>query len=137
MSSTTIASRAASHSPKDVLARRVDGALSDLSAIMSGDRPSEPVFRSDADALSLIRHDTAHVLAQDVSELFPGTALATGPATEQGFFYDFAVERPLTDDDLERIEARMPDIVNRDEAIIREAWNRESGLAWCRANRQH
>ncbi|MFT8371165.1 MAG: threonine--tRNA ligase [Acetobacter sp.] len=136
MSSTTIASRAASHSPKDVLARRVDGALSDLSAIMSGDRPSEPVFRSDVDALSLIRHDTAHVLAQAVSELFPGTALATGPATEPGFFYDFAAERPFTDDDLVRIEARMHEIVDRDEAIIRDEWTRESALAWCQENRQ-
>lgn len=136
MSSTTIASRSASYSPKDVLARRVDGALFDHSTLLSGDRPSEPVFRSDADALSLIRHDTAHVLAQAVSELFPGTALATGPATEQGFFYDFAAERAFTDDDLARIEARMHEIVDRDEPIIREEWKRESALAWCQENGQ-
>lgn len=136
MSSTTTMSHPESEVSRNVLARRVDGALFDLSAIMLGERPSEPVFRSDADALSLIRHDTAHILAQAVSELFPGTALATGPATEHGFFYDFAAEHAFTDDDLPRIEARMHEIVDRDETIIREEWKRETALAWCQENGQ-
>jgi len=136
MSSTTIVPRPASHVSQDILARRMDGIVCDLSAILSDDRTSEPVLRSDADALSLIRHDTAHVLAQAVSELFPGTVLATGPATEQGFFYDFAVEHAFTDEDLARIEARMHEIVDRDETIIREEWKRESALAWCQENGQ-
>ncbi|MBF0886460.1 threonine--tRNA ligase [Gluconobacter sphaericus] len=135
MLSTTISSRPSSHQPKDMLACRVDGIINDLSST-AGDQLADPVFRSDTEALSLIRHDTAHVLAQAVSELFPNTALATGPATEQGFFYDFAAEHAFTDDDLIRIESRMHEIIDRDETIVREEWDRERALSWCRENGQ-
>ncbi|GLQ64138.1 threonine--tRNA ligase [Gluconobacter cerinus] len=113
----------------------MDGIINDLSST-TADQLVDPVFRSDTEALSLIRHDTAHVLAQAVSELFPNTALATGPATEQGFFYDFAAGHAFTDDDLIRIESRMHEIIDRDETIVREEWDRERALSWCGENGQ-
>lgn len=126
-----------SHSrASNILAWRKGDTVTDLASLAEPGASHEPVRRSDPEALSLIRHDAAHVLAQAVSELFPGTALAIGPATEQGFFYDFDPEEPFTPDDLERIEARMHEIVDRHEPIIREEWDREAALAWCSRNGQ-
>src|SRR5690606_4328104 len=84
------------------------------------------------DALDLLRHDAAHVMAEAVQELYPGTQITFGPATETGFYYDFARNEPFTPDDLEKIEARMREIVDRDEAIAREVWDRDEAVRWFR-----
>jgi threonyl-tRNA synthetase len=81
------------------------------------------------DVLDVIRHDTAHVLAQAVQELFPGTQVTIGPNIEDGFFYDFAREEPFSLDDLPKIEARMREIVDRDEKIVREEVDRDAAIA--------
>jgi threonyl-tRNA synthetase len=84
---------------------------------------------SDEEGVDLMRHDCAHVLAEAVQELFPDTQVTIGPVIENGFYYDFARETPFSLDDLEKIEARMRDIVDRDEEIIREVWNRDEAIA--------
>jgi threonyl-tRNA synthetase len=109
---------------KDALAVKVNGALRDLAREIERDAPIEIVTRGHADALELLRHDAAHVLAQAAQELYPGTQITFGPSTETGFYYDFVRDAPFTPDDLEQIEARMHEIVDRDEAISREVWDR-------------
>ncbi len=115
---------------KDALAIKVDGALRDLAFEIAEDAAVEIVTRGHADALALLRHDAAHVLAEAVQELFPGTQVTFGPATEDGFYYDFARAEPFTPEDLETIEARMHEIVDRDEALSREVWPRDEAVAY-------
>jgi threonyl-tRNA synthetase len=108
------------------LAGRVDGRLVDTSFPIETDVSLGIVTAKDeADALELLRHDAAHVMAQAVQELYPGTQVTIGPAIENGFYYDFARDEPFTPDDLERIESRMREIVKRDLPIVREVWDRE------------
>ncbi|MHA1599697.1 MAG: threonine--tRNA ligase, partial [Alphaproteobacteria bacterium] len=102
--------------------------LADLSTPIEADAAIEIVTRRHADALALLRHDCAHVLAEAVQELYPGTQVTFGPATENGFYYDFARAEPFTLDDLTRIEARMNEIVDRDETITREIWPRDEAI---------
>ena len=113
---------------KDALAVKVDGALRDLSYQIAADAKIEIVTRGHKDALELLRHDAAHVMAEAVQELFPGTQVTFGPATEDGFYYDFARKEPFTPDDLTKIEARMHEIVARDEKIEREVWDRQDAV---------
>ena len=81
----------------------------------------------------MLRHDAAHVLAEAVKELWPDTQVTIGPAIENGFYYDFAREDAFTENDLETIEARMNDIVDRDEAIEREVWERDKAAEFFRS----
>ncbi len=113
---------------KKAIAMRVDGVLSDLFQSVERDAKIEIVTREDADALDIIRHDTAHLLAQAVQELFPGTQVTIGPNIEDGFFYDFARPEPFSTDDLARIEKRMADIVDEDRPTRREVWEREKAI---------
>jgi threonyl-tRNA synthetase len=113
---------------KDALAIKVDGALRDLAYTIGVDAKIEIVTRGHPDALALLRHDAAHVMAEAVQELYPGTQVTFGPATETGFYYDFARDEPFTPEDLERIEARMREIVARDETITREVWERAEAI---------
>ena len=113
---------------KDALAVVVDGALRDLAREIDRDAKVEIVTRGHAETLQLLRHDCAHVLAEAVQELYPGTQVTFGPATEDGFYYDFARAEPFTPEDLEKIEARMHEIVDRDEAIQREVWDRHRAI---------
>jgi threonyl-tRNA synthetase len=113
---------------KDALAIKVDGALRDLAYTVGEDAKIEIVTRGPPDALALLRHDAAHVMAEAVQKLYPGTQVTFGPATETGFYYDFARDEPFTPEDLERIEARMREIVARDEAITREVWDRAEAI---------
>ncbi len=115
---------------KDALAIKVDGALWDLTRDIEEDAGIEIVTRGHADALDLLRHDAAHVLAQAAQELYPGTQITFGPATETGFYYDFVRDVPFTPEDLEKIEARMHEIVERDEPISREVWDRDMAVAY-------
>ena len=110
---------------KAALAGKVDGKLVDTSHLIDADAQLAIVTAKDAEALDLIRHDAAHVMAQAVQELYPGTQVTIGPAIEDGFYYDFAREQPFTPEDLAAIEKRMDEIVKRDLPIQREVWERE------------
>jgi len=111
------------------LAVSLDGELRDLARPIEADASvSILTARDGADALELIRHDAAHVMAQAVQELYPGTQVTIGPAIEHGFYYDFARDEPFTPDDLEKIETRMHEIVARDLPIVREEWDRDAAV---------
>ncbi len=114
---------------KVAVAMEVDGEVWDLYRELADGVAVKFIRRQDDDALALIRHDAAHVMAEAVQELYPGTQVTIGPAIEDGFYYDFARNEPFTPDDLEKIEARMAEIVDRDEAIRREVWNRDEAIA--------
>ena len=111
---------------KAALAGKVDGRLVDTSHRIEADAALAIVTVRDAEALDLIRHDAAHVMAQAVQELYPGTQVTIGPAIEDGFYYDFARDTPFTPEDLVAIEKRMDEIVKRDLPIRREVWAREA-----------
>ncbi|MBT5498918.1 MAG: threonine--tRNA ligase [Alphaproteobacteria bacterium] len=113
---------------KAALAVKVDGDLRDLSRTIEADAHVEIVTRDHADALDLLRHDAAHIFAEAVQELFPDTQITFGPSIEDGFYYDFHREEPFTPDDFEAMEKRMQEIVDRDEEIIREIWDRDAAI---------
>src|SRR5512138_1077168 len=115
---------------KAALAVKVDGALRDLARPIERDAAVEIVKAGHSDALELLRHDCAHVLAEAVQELYPGTQVTFGPAIENGFYYDFARDVPFTPDDLAVIEQRMHEIVDRDEPIAREVWARDEAIRY-------
>ncbi|MCP4330374.1 MAG: threonine--tRNA ligase [Alphaproteobacteria bacterium] len=115
---------------KAAMAVRVDGVMRDLAAVIDRDAHVSIVTAKDPDALELLRHDAAHVMAEAVKELYPDTQVTIGPAIEDGFYYDFARPDPFTPDDLETIEARMREIVARDETITREIWKRQDAIAY-------
>ena len=117
---------------REAVAVRVDGELWDLGRPIEDDATVEVVKRDSEDGLELLRHDAAHVMAEAVKELWPETQVTIGPAIENGFYYDFAREEPFTPEDLEVIEARMRDIVGRDEAIQREVWDRDEAIRFFR-----
>ncbi len=124
----TIADVAADIGPglaKAALAGKVDGQLVDTSYAINDDADLAIITGKSDEALDLIRHDAAHVMAQAVQELYPGTQVTIGPAIEDGFYYDFAREEPFTPADLQKIEDRMREIVGRDLPIEREVWDRE------------
>ena len=114
---------------KKALALKINGDAVDLATVIDSDCEIAVLTASDEEGVDLMRHDCAHVLAEAVQELFPDTQVTIGPVIENGFYYDFARETPFSLDDLEKIEARMRDIVDRDEEIIREVWNRDEAIA--------
>ncbi len=127
---TTPADVAAAIGPglaKAALAARIDGQVRDLNRPFEGDTALALVTaRDEADALELVRHDLAHVMAEAVQHLFPGTQITFGPATDDGFYYDFAPkDRPFTEEDLPAIEAEMRAIIARNEPFLREVWSRQ------------
>jgi threonyl-tRNA synthetase len=115
------------------VAIRVDGELWDLNRDIEADAAVEIVTRDSDDGVELLRHDAAHVLAEAVKELWPDTQVTIGPAIENGFYYDFSREEPFTEADLETIETRMKDIVDRDESIEREVWERDKAAEFFRS----
>jgi threonyl-tRNA synthetase len=110
------------------LAMKVDGRLTDLSAEIDRDASVVFVTRRDEDALGMIRHDAAHVLAEAVQALFPGTQVTIGPTIEDGFYYDFARNQPFTPEDFPAIEAKMREIVAANEPFVRSVIGREDGI---------
>ncbi|MBL8537798.1 MAG: threonine--tRNA ligase [Hyphomonadaceae bacterium] len=118
---------------KKVVAAKIDGAWWDLTRPLEGGGKFELVMRDSADGLDVLRHDAAHVLAQAVQELFPGTQVTFGPVTEDGFYYDFAREEPFSTDDFEKIEKRMREIVDADLPIVRTIWEKEKAVAHFKA----
>ena len=117
---------------RDAVAVKVDGEMYDLSRDIDSDVQLEIVTRDTEDGLELLRHDAAHVLAEAVKELWPDTQVTIGPAIENGFYYDFARAEPFTDEDLAVIEKRMQEIVERDETIEREVWDRDEAVEFFR-----
>jgi threonyl-tRNA synthetase len=116
---------------KVALAIKVNGELRDLSRVIDVDAKIEIITpKSGADALDIIRHDSAHILAQAAKELFPDVQVTIGPAIENGFYYDFARKTPFTLEDLETLEKRMNEISKRDEKFTRELWNRDEAVKY-------
>ena len=115
---------------KAALAVLVDGQEWDLTRTITRDSKVSIITRKDEAALELLRHDAAHVMAEAVKELYPDTQVTIGPAIEDGFYYDFARDEPFTPEDLEKIEQRMREIVDRNEQIVREDWDRDEAVAF-------
>ena len=122
---------------KAALAVRVGGEMKDLSTVIDADAEIAIVTTKDEDALELLRHDCAHVMAEAVKELFPGTQVTIGPNIENGFYYDFARDEPFVPEDLEKIEARMHEIVKRDEPVTREVWDRAEAIKFFKDKGEH
>jgi len=115
---------------KAAIALKLDGEARDLATTIDHDASVAIITREQPEGLEILRHDAAHVMAEAVKELYPETQVTFGPATETGFYYDFARDTPFTPEDLERIEARMHEIVRRDEKITREVWDRDQAVAF-------
>ncbi len=113
---------------KQALLISVDGELKDLNHSISKDSSIKIFTSKDKEGLETIRHDTAHILAMAVQELFPRTQVTIGPVIEDGFYYDFARKEPFTTEDLEKIEKKMKEIVDRDEKTYREVWKRNDAI---------
>jgi len=122
---TQVAEAIAKSLAKKAVAIVVDGALSDLSDPIERDAQIQIVTRDDPEALELIRHDAAHVMAEAVQELFPGTQVTIGPVIENGFYYDFDREEPFTPEDLPKIEKEMRKIIQRGSPFTKEVWSRD------------
>ena len=118
---------------KAAVAVRVDGQMRDLATVIDHNASIAIVTRDSPEGLEILRHDAAHVMAEAVKELYPDTQVTFGPATETGFYYDFARSEPFTPEDLEKIEARMREIVKRDEKITREIWDRNAAISYFRS----
>jgi threonyl-tRNA synthetase len=127
---TELATEIAPSLRKKAAALAVDGTVCDLESLLGHDATVEILPRTDPRVLPLIRHSCAHVLAQAVQDLFPGTQATIGPVIEHGFYYDFAAERPFTSEDLPKIEARMREIIARGAPILREEWSRDRAHAF-------
>jgi threonyl-tRNA synthetase len=110
---------------KRTVAMALDGTVADLADPIAKDAKIEFLNREDPRALELIRHDAAHVLAEAVQELFPGTQVTIGPVIENGFYYDFARNEPFTPEDFPAIEAKMREIIARDKPFTKEVWSRD------------
>jgi threonyl-tRNA synthetase len=115
---------------KKAVAMLVDGRLGDLADPIVADASVKILSRTDPEALELIRHDCAHVMAEAVQALWPGTQVTIGPVIENGFFYDFAKEEPFHPDDLARIEAKMHEILARNAPFTKELWSRDDAKAY-------
>ncbi len=116
---------------KACIAVRIDGELSDLSLPIEQNVSIALVKRDDEEALEMIRHDAAHVMAEAVQTLFPGTQVTIGPSIENGFYYDFALPEgkpPLSTEDFPKIEKKMRQIIERNSAFIREVWKRDDAI---------
>jgi threonyl-tRNA synthetase len=120
-----VAAGIASSHAKRTVAMALDGTVADLADPIARDARIEFLSREDPRALELIRHDCAHVLAEAVQDLFPGTQVTIGPVIENGFYYDFARPEPFTPDDFPAIEARMREIIRRDRPFTKEVWSRD------------
>lgn len=127
---TTLAESVARSLAKAAVAVKVDGHIQDLGLPIDRDAEVAIVTRDAEDALELIRHDCAHVMAEAVQDLYPGTQVTIGPAIDNGFYYDFARDEPFTPDDLNRIEARMREIVAAGARFTREVWDRTEAIEY-------
>ncbi|MFM7672943.1 MAG: threonine--tRNA ligase [Candidatus Fonsibacter sp.] len=123
-----IAKKISASLAKKALVIKVDNHLKDLSSEISKDATVEIITEEDDRGLEVIRHDTAHILAMAVQELFSDTQVTIGPVIENGFYYDFSRKKPFTEDDLEKIEKKMLEIISRNEITTREVWDRKKAI---------
>src|SRR3954447_25384402 len=115
---------------KAAIAVRIDGKARDLATVINHNAAVSIITPNTPEGVEILRHDAAHVMAEAVKELYPEAQVTFGPATETGFYYDFARAEPFTPEDLARIEERMREIVRRDEPIAREVWDRDKAVAF-------
>ena len=120
-----IANKISKSLSKQALIMSVDGELKDLSFEIQKDCSVKIITAKDNEGLDAMRHDATHIMAMAVQELFPGTKIAIGPAIKDGFYYDFSRKEPFTPQDLEKIEKKMKEIVEKDELTKREVWERK------------
>ncbi len=122
---------------KATLAGVVDGNVVDASYVITGDASLSIVTDRSDEALDIIRHSSAHLLAMAVKQLFPSAQVTIGPVIDDGFYYDFAFERAFTPEDLEAIETRMAELVAQDHGITREEWQRDDAVAFFKSIGEH
>jgi threonyl-tRNA synthetase len=132
-----IASSIGARLAQDAVVVKIDGKLSDLTLPVAQDARVEIVTRTSEEALEIFRHDAAHVLAEAVKELYPEVQITIGPAIENGFYYDIYREQSFTPEDLEKIERRMREIVDRDEPLVREVWSRDKAIEFFKSIGEH
>ncbi len=130
---TQVASAIGPGLAKAALAMQVDGAIQDLARTIESDAAVRFITRKDPEALELIRHDAAHVLAEAVQALYPGTQVTIGPSIENGFYYDFARNEPFTPEDFAAIEAKMREIIARNAAFVRRVMDRDEAISFFQA----
>ena len=130
---TTVAEAIGPGLARAALAMKLDGKLVDMSTPIEADANVAFITRRDEDALELIRHDCAHVLAEAVQELFPGTQVTIGPSIENGFYYDFARNDPFTPEDFAPIEAKMKEIIARGAKFERQVMDRQDAISFFQA----
>ena len=123
-----LASQISKSLAKDSVAIKINNEIKDISLPINSDASVAILKRDSDEALELIRHDCAHVMAEAVQELFPGTQVTIGPSIENGFYYDFARDEPFTVADLPKIERRMHDIIQRNKNFVREVWSKEESI---------
>jgi len=126
----TVAESLSKSLARAAVAIAVDGALWDLTRPIAADARVRIVTRDEPEGVEILRHDAAHALAEAAKELYPDVQVTIGPAIENGFYYDFARDTPFTPDDLAALEARMREIVDRDEPVTREVWERADAIAY-------
>ena len=115
---------------KAAIAARLDGKLVDLSTVIDHDATLAIITEKDPEALEIVRHSTAHLMAQAVKELYPEAQVTIGPAIENGFYYDFSYTRPFTPEDLVAIEKRMDELAAKNIPIVRKEMKREDAMAF-------
>lgn len=122
---------------KAAIAGRVDGVLVDTTFLIERDAQLAIVTDKDADGLEIIRHSTSHLMAYAVKELFPEAQVTIGPVVENGFYYDFAYQRPFTPEDLATIEKRMAELSKKDFPVTREVWARDKAVEFFKSIGEH
>ncbi|MFP3017967.1 MAG: threonine--tRNA ligase [Candidatus Tisiphia sp.] len=132
-----IASKISTSLAKEAMVIEINNQLKDLSLPIESDCNVRILTHKDPECLEIIRHDAAHIIAEAAKELFPDIQVTIGPAIENGFFYDFAKDKPFTPEDLVNIEAKMHEIVKRNEKITREVWNRDQAIEFFKSIGEH
>lgn len=122
---------------KAAMIAEINGELKDLSTQIDGDCKLRILTAKDPECLEVIRHDAAHLTAEAVKELFPETQVTIGPAIENGYYYDFARDKPFTTDDLAVIEAKMHELAKKNEKVTRELWDREKAVEFFKSIGEH
>lgn len=134
---TTIASSIGAGLARAALAMEVDGKLVDIATPIENDAQVRFITRKDDEALEMIRHDAAHVLAEAVQTLWPETQVTIGPSIKDGFYYDFARDKPFTPDDFAAIEKKMAELITKDTDFTREVWDRNEAIRFFEKNGEH
>ena len=137
LSGFELASQISKSLAKESIAIKINNQLQDLSLQIQNDCSVEILKRDNSEALEIIRHDCAHVMAEAVQELYPGTQVAIGPAIENGFYYDFARDEPFTLSDLPKIEKKMHEIIQRNENFTREIWSRNEAIKFFKDKKEN